>query len=218
MRVGKFVRRLFLFFLLGCLFILSSCKFTPKVEAWEDYDGDRCWNCGYYSKELYSYEGNECVCADCIVGYDYIKCNGCGNYYAYSAGDTTRLYCSGCVYEGAGGSCCLCGASYIDFCDMVKVRLTDDLERVSVLDMGDYEYYYICVDCLEDYYKTIEPLKPCFNCQHCKRLTYYNGLSYNICNECIERFDIKRCENCGEYWEYEGNLHNGSCSYCVDEG
>ena len=95
----------------------------------------------------------------------------------------------------------MCGAYYLDFCDMVSVSINN-------------EKYCFCVDCISSYFETIETMKPFYYCVICGNLTtcgdyIHSWTGCNICENCIDRF--QKCEHCGRYDE---DIRNGICGLC----
>lgn len=186
--------------ILICLFFVLSM--TGCGEKNEVYYCDRCGKETSDAKE----SKNGYYCYDCIINDGYINCIECGMYYENDGFDCNEVYCHNC-FENKGKVCFLCWQS---FGQMVSLEI-------------DGEYYFICPDCVTDYFANVEPKRPvdyCIEGGHLYAIGDYHYEHYiyhgaSICQECVIKYGYEKCDRCDRYTD-EG-LTDEICGFCIDK-
>jgi hypothetical protein len=188
-----------LLMLLMCAFCFSSCGVYKEPIY--------CELCGEKVKKAVCAEGdNGEYCYDCVIGQGYERCCECNCYYENDWWDCNDWYCHYC-FKDKGKGCFLCWQSF------------GAMTTITV----DGENFYICPDCITDYFANIDPMKPVDYCIECGKIYplgdyYYEHYIFSgasMCQDCLIEKGYKQCERCGKYTN-EGLL-KGICGYCIEK-
>lgn len=192
--------------------LITGCSGPREYDPFEDWPE----HCEYCSRELNEEEGYISasntveginLCYKCAMERGYTTCRKCGQYYERDVDEGSSHYCRECVEKNTG-ECAFCGAQNMEWETLVEFSVNG-------------EKYYMCVDCAADYFRNVEPMKPCYYCIECGHLsnekTYPMGGwndGFGICEDCIKKGGYFPCENCHKYVE---ELHEGLCDKCGEE-
>lgn len=196
--------------LIVSIFLFNACASSPSgIYVDEIFEEENV-------EAIIQYHGKETIAAHIInfiyeneipfivSGDDgrYDICRKCKIIYKVTADGETDEYCLSCAEKYyLGDGCSLCGAWRHDFDELVKFHVNEQL-------------YYMCADCATKYFVDIQPMKPCYYCIHCGRLTdskkYIHSWSDEVlCERCVSLYS--KCTSCGEY---DTELRNNICGMC----